>query len=99
MAKKPKISTKVIIEAINVLFEEAKVKFKTDPKQADNLVNKARNIAMKNRVSIPSKLQKSFCKHCYAYLNPPTNCRIRTKDGVLIYHCLNCKKYMRFPYK
>ena len=97
--RKEKLPRKVIIDAIESLFAEASAKFKTSKKQADNLAHKARRIAMKNKVRIPSRLQKSFCKHCYAFLKPRINCRIRTKDGVLIYYCLDCKRYMRSPYK
>lgn len=97
--KKPSKQIKIAEERINILFEQARKMFKKDPKLANRYVSLARKIAMKLKVKIPSKLKKQFCKHCYSYLTPPVNVRIRTKEGKLIYYCLNCKKYMRFPYK
>jgi len=97
--KKPSKQIKIAKERINILFEQARKMFKKDPKLADRYVSLARKISMKLKIRIPSKLKKQFCKHCYSYLMPSVNVRIRTKDGKLVYYCLNCKKYMRFPYK
>jgi len=88
-----------LLKKINELFRLAAQTFKESPDKANKYVTKARRIAMKKRLKIPSTLQKKFCKNCYSYLKPNINVRIRTRQGKLIYYCLKCKKYMRFPYK
>lgn len=88
----------IALERIKTLFKEAREVFKKDKNLANRYVELARKIAMKYKVRIPSELQKQFCKHCYKFLMPDVNCRIRLKDGKVVYYCLECKKYMRFPY-
>jgi ribonuclease P protein subunit RPR2 len=58
----------------------------------------ARKISMKLNVRIPPVFKRRFCKHCYHYLQPGVNVRVRTKEGKVVYYCLDCRKYMRFPY-
>jgi ribonuclease P protein subunit RPR2 len=58
----------------------------------------ARKIAMKSNVSIPKEQKLRLCKHCYKHLTPGDNCRVRLKNHMLIYYCLECKKFMKFPY-
>ena len=76
-------------------FKLAKEVF-PDQKKSNLYVHKARRLAMKYRLRLSSSLQKRFCKHCYCYLVPSVNCRVRTRDKKLVYYCLECKKYMRF---
>jgi ribonuclease P protein subunit RPR2 len=92
--KAKKEAQKDIIE----YFKLAKESF-PDKKKANFYVHKARRSAMKYNIRLSSSLQKRFCKHCYSYLVPGENCRVRTRDGKLIYYCLECKKYMRFEMK
>jgi len=66
---------------------------------ADRYVEIARKISMRYLVSIPKEYKRCFCKHCYCYLLPDVNSRIRVHRGKLIIHCFNCKKYMRIPLK
>ena len=86
-------------ERIIKLFERAKEVYKKDQKLADRYVEIARKIAMKTQISIPSNLRKQFCKKCFKYLVPGLNCRARIKNKIIVYFCMNCKNYMRFPYK
>ena len=58
----------------------------------------ARNLSMKFNVPIPRQYKRRFCKHCYTYLVPGTNCRVRTQKEKVVYSCDHCHKYMRFPY-
>lgn len=88
----------IALERINILFKEARAVFKEDKELSNRYVGLARKIAMKYKVRISSELQKQFCKHCYKFLMPDINCRIRLKDGKVVYYCLECKKFMRFPY-
>ena len=86
-------------ERINVLFNQANEIFNKDSKLADRYVILARKIAMKARIRIPKEFKRKFCKHCYSYLKPGFNCRVRTRDKKIIYYCMNCKKYTRIAIK
>jgi ribonuclease P protein subunit RPR2 len=96
---KAKGNKKIARERINVLFKEAEENFSLDKKLANRYVELARKLAMKYRVRIPSEFKRRYCKHCYSYLMPSKNCRVRTKDGMLIVYCLECKKFNKFKYK
>ncbi len=89
----------IALERIEILFKQAKQVFKKNPALSNRYVILARKLAMKAKIRIPRDLQKKFCKHCYRYLVPGTTCRVRTVKQKLVYYCLNCKKYMRFPLK
>lgn len=86
-------------ERINLLFKKAGEIFKEDHSLSNRYVEIARKIAMKAQISIPSNFKKKFCKKCFVYLVPGENCRVRIKNKKLVYYCLTCKNYMRFPYK
>ncbi len=86
-------------EKVKKLFVQADEIFDKDPKLANRYVSLARKIAMKVTLRFPRGLKRKFCKHCYHYLRPGVNCRIRTREKKLVYYCLDCKKYMRFPLK
>jgi len=97
-SRKSKKQKELVLERIEILFKEAKEAFKKDPKLSNRYVKLARELAMKYKVRIPRELKRRFCKHCYSYLMPSVNVRIRTRNGKVVYYCLSCKKYMRFPY-
>lgn len=97
--QKPEKQVLIAKERIKELFKQAEKIFDEEPKLADRYVQLARKISMKYKTRIPSELKKRFCKHCYCYLVPGKNCRVRTHEGKVVYYCLSCKKYMRFPYK
>ena len=97
--KKPLKQRLEALEQIKDYFKQAKEVFNKNKKSANDYVRKARRISMKNKMRIPSDLQKQFCKHCYSYLKPSVNCRIRLAKKRVIYYCLECKNFMRFPYK
>lgn len=96
--KKPEEFRKIALERIRILFKEADVMFKEDPKLSNKYVKLARKLSMKYKVKMPSEFKKRYCKHCHSFLKPAKNVRIRLNQGKVVYHCLNCKKYMRFPY-
>ena len=96
--KKPGSQKTIAKERIKVLFQQAKKIFKKDKKLANRYVKLARELAMKYKVSIAPELKRKFCKHCYSYLVPSVNARIRTRAGKVVYYCMECKHYMRFPY-
>ena len=96
--KKSAEHRRIAKERIEVLFKQAKDMFKEDSKLADRYVQLARKIAMKYKVRIKPKLKRRFCKHCYKYLMPGANCRVRMHTGKVVYYCFSCKKFMRFPH-
>jgi len=84
-------------QRIKQLFEQADEIYPN--KLANRYVELARKIAMKCKVKIPSMLKRKFCKHCYCYLRPGDNARVRLSNGKLIYSCFQCKKFTRLPYR
>ncbi len=99
MPQNPSKEKEIATQRIHKLFYEAKQIFNTDSKLSDRYVHLARKIAMKFKVRIPPILKRKFCKHCYTYLVPSKNLRIRLHKSRVIYLCLKCKRFMRFPYK
>ncbi|MCX6711695.1 MAG: ribonuclease P [Candidatus Woesearchaeota archaeon] len=89
----------IALNRIKVLFKQASESFKDHPERSHRYTHLARKISMKTKTKIPSNLKRKFCKHCYKFLQPGANCRVRTKNKKVIYYCLNCKRYMRFPLK
>ena len=89
---------KIAKENIDMLFTEAKMAYKEDKKLANRYIALARKTAMKYKLKMPRQYKRRFCKHCYHYLMPGDNCRVRTARGKVVYYCLDCKKYMRFIY-
>ncbi len=96
---KPKLTKKQAKEAIENLFKQAKSVFSKNKTMANKLIKKARRIAMKMRLRIPSHIKRNFCKYCHSFLVPGQNLRVRTQQGKLVYYCLECKKHWRMPYK
>lgn len=87
---------KIALERVKILLKEAEEVFNENKKLANNYVRKARKIAMKVNLRIPSYLKRKFCKHCDSFLMPGKNLRVRTKNNKVVYYCLDCKKYARF---
>ena len=66
---------------------------------ANRYVNIARRISMRNLVPIQKEFKRKFCKHCYSFLLPDINCRIRLRDKKIIIYCKTCNRFTRFPIK
>lgn len=94
--KKSPSHQKIAVERIAVLFQEADNT--NDPTLADRYVFLARKLSMKYKVKLTSGQKRRFCKHCYCYLKPGRNCRVRLQGRKLIYYCGNCKRQYRIPY-
>jgi len=97
--RKSKEVKNIAKERILILFDQAKLEFKNDKKLSDRYVHLARTIAMKYKLRMPKEVKRSYCKHCYSYLMPGKNLRVRTNNGKVIYHCKECKGFMRYPLK
>lgn len=87
----------IALTRIKQLFRQAEEMFSSDRKLADRYVALARKTAMKVKAKIPRELKRQFCKHCYSYLMPGVNARVRTRKGKVIISCFECKKFMRIP--
>lgn len=85
---------KIALEKIKILFNEAKL----NNYKADRYVEIARKIAMKVNLPMPKEFKRKYCKHCHIYFKSG-NYRVRTRNKVVIYYCLKCKKYMKFLMK
>jgi ribonuclease P protein subunit RPR2 len=99
MKKKKKLTKKEALSEVKKLLQEACTQFSQDKRKANNAVKKARRLAMKCRLSIPSRLKRTFCSHCYAYLKHGENSRIRIHKSRVIIYCGECKKFSRIPLK
>ncbi|MFH1638407.1 MAG: ribonuclease P [Candidatus Woesearchaeota archaeon] len=88
---------KIAKERIDILFSKADES--SSKKLADRYVAMARRIAMRVNLRLPSRLKRKFCRHCGCYFIPGKNLRVRTRDGKLVYYCLECKKFWRMPCK
>ncbi len=80
----------VALEKVHELFKEAK----SNQEKADKLVETARKIAMKVNLPIPKEYKRRYCKHCNNSFKSG-NYRVRTRNKMIVYYCLNCKKYMK----
>ncbi len=89
----PKIR-EIAMERINRLFAAASETKNKD--LAKRYVILARKIAMKSNIRLPSNLKRKFCRNCNSFFTS-RNSRIRTREGKLIYYCLECKRFTRIP--
>jgi ribonuclease P protein subunit RPR2 len=90
---------KEALKKIKILFSEAELQFNKNSSLSNRYINLARKLSMKFKTRIPRELKRKFCKHCYHYLVPNKNCRVRIHKSRVIYYCLDCKKFMRFMLK
>ena len=96
----PKAKQKEIAkERVQILFKQAEDNFSKNKSLANRYITLARKVAMKVKIRIPLELKRKFCKHCYKFLMPGINSRVRTRDGKVIISCFECKKFTRIPVK
>lgn len=87
----------IALERIRILFREAEEISPKNKSLAGRYVTLARKIAMKVRLHFPLELKRRYCKHCYSFLKPGINARIRIRGGKVIISCWECKKFSRIP--
>ncbi len=95
---KPASERNIALQRIKTLLDRARDVFGKDRGLANRYVTLARKISMKLKVRIPREYKRRFCKHCYKFLMPGVNCRVRSQKGKIVYYCSECKHFMRFPY-
>ena len=100
MKHNKKIQKTIAKRRINKLFLMAEENaISGELKLSDRYVELARKISMKYLTPIPREYKRRFCKHCYSYLIPSVNCRVRIHKGKTVIYCHSCKKYTRIPFK
>jgi len=97
--KNKDLSKKIAEERISRLFELAEQNFHDRPERTHRYVALARLISMRYRVRLIRDEKRRICKHCYQYLVPGNNCRIRLKGRAVLTTCFSCGKQSRYPYE
>ncbi|ACL15906.1 ribonuclease P protein component 4 [Methanosphaerula palustris] len=83
-------------ERIAILFTQAKVFAGINPAWSDRCVERARAIAMRQRMRMEREQRRQYCHHCYAYFLHGVNVRVRVHRGHVIVTCLNCGRQTRY---
>ena len=83
-------------ERIEVLFGQARQSFYGHPERSNRYVALARRIAMRQRVRIDREFRRQYCHHCYTFLVPGQNMRVRVHRGNVVVTCGICNKKMRY---
>jgi ribonuclease P protein subunit RPR2 len=90
-------ATKMVAkERIEVLFGQAKLTFDKHPERSNRYVELARKIAMRQRVRIDCEFRRQYCHHCYTFLVPGQNMRVRVHGGNVVVTCGICNKKTRY---
>ncbi|OYT61218.1 ribonuclease P [Thermoplasmatales archaeon ex4484_30] len=90
---------RIALKRIHKLFQQAERRaFENRLELSDRYVQLARKIAMRYLIRMPREYKRRYCKHCYSYLLPGKNCRVRLKKKRVVVTCFNCGKKSRYPY-
>lgn len=98
VSTKTAIHRDIALRHIHALFVQAERGFAENRELAHRYMRVARRIAMKYKVAFPTSLKRQICKHCHHYLVQGVNCRVRLTQGKVVYYCMDCRHFMRFPY-
>jgi ribonuclease P protein subunit RPR2 len=90
------VTKKIAPERIAILFEQAQRAFSAHPERSNRYVEIARRIAMRQRIRIDREFRRQYCHHCYSYLVPGKNMRVRVHRGYVVVTCHACNKKTRF---
>jgi ribonuclease P protein subunit RPR2 len=86
---------KIARERIEILFKQAGRAFCDHPERSNRYVELARRIAMRQRIRMDLEFRRRFCHHCYAFLVPGKNMRVRVHRGNVVITCHACNKKTR----
>jgi ribonuclease P protein subunit RPR2 len=100
MAGRPKSAEtkRLARERIAVLFQRAEEFFLINPGWSDRCVFLARKIAMRQRVGLEKQHRRKICQHCYRFLVPGVNMRVRIRNRKVVITCLHCHRQSRIPF-
>lgn len=90
---------KLALDEIRSILNKAETVFDEKPDLAHKYAKKARRTALKYKINLPLKFKRRICKNCHSFLVPGKNLRVRTRNGHMVYYCMECKKFMRIGYK
>ena len=86
-------------ERIDILFKLARVEaLSHNFSRANRYVELARKIGKKYNIRLSKAYKRRFCKHCYHYLLPGFNCKVRLQKNKVVITCQDCGNYRRIPY-
>jgi ribonuclease P protein subunit RPR2 len=69
-----------------------------DDERARSYVRRARRVAERNRLPLPTQFKRFTCDRCDAYLRPGKNARVRLQNGHVVVTC-DCGGQARYPYR
>lgn len=84
------------IERLGELAREAAIE--GEQERAREYVARAKRIAERHRLSLPTAIDRFTCDACGAWLRPGRNARVRTQDGHVVVTC-DCGEQARYPYE
>jgi ribonuclease P protein subunit RPR2 len=84
------------IDRLRELAREATIAGHDD--RARRYVRRARRIAERNRLGLPTAFTRFTCDRCDRYLRPGANARVRLQDGHVVVTCA-CGAHARYPYE
>jgi ribonuclease P protein subunit RPR2 len=90
------VTKKIARERIEILFEQAMQAFSAHPERSNRYVDLARRIAMRQRIRIDREYRYQFCHHCYTFLVPGKNMRVRVHRSMVVVTCHSCNKKTRY---
>ena len=96
---KPKEQIIIAVDMVKGLFRQADSMFNKDKTLANTYVKMGLKIARKYKLKLPRDIKRRYCKHCHSFLRIGVNCRVRIGEKNVIYSCLECRNFMRFPHK
>ncbi len=97
--KKSDDTIRIAKEHIDSLLNRACKVARDNPGLANRYVTLARKVAMKFKIRLNSSQRRLFCPHCYRFMLPGKNLRVRVHEHRIIYYCMDCKKFWRKPVK
>lgn len=81
---------------IDELFIEAHKIFPKYPNYAHKYISMALQIRNKFNLTLTKEQKTHVCKKCHHYLYHGVNCTVRTKSGMVVYHCNDCGALRKF---
>jgi ribonuclease P protein subunit RPR2 len=90
------VTKKIAQERIGILFGQARMAFSKHPERSNRYVDIARRIAMRQRIRIDREFRRQYCHHCYSFLVPGKNMRVRVHRGNVVVTCSSCNKKTRY---
>ncbi len=98
----PRQNTKIALERIHILFQQAETTYPNNPQLAQRHIDLARKIAQRTRTHLPPHLRNKVCRKCNAYLVPGSTSRTRIRqrrEPHVATTCLKCGNIQRHPLK